>query len=302
MPFHQPWRSLLVASLVVGVPVLMAPPGAAQVPGRNGRIAYSHSTGGGGSDIFTARADGTNRVRLTTSGNAGQPAWSPDGRRIAFVREVARSFDHDIWIMSSAGRGQTRLVGGRADDTDPAWSPDGRRLAFTRNFGQLLVYTLATHRVRLVVGNGFNPSWSPDGTRIAFSRSLQSGSQEQTDLFTVRPDGTALRRVTRTPVNEGQPDWTPNGKSLAYTRGGNGCTLAVYGIRADGSGVRRIWDKPCNDTSPSWAPDGTSVVVYSMGPDPFNHPQEGLWAVRADGTRGSFIVPGGIDPSWQPLP
>jgi len=300
MPVRQPWRSLLVVSLVLSPTVLMATPGGAQVPGRNGRIAYTHGPFGG-TDIFTARADGTGRVRLTTSGDAGQAAWSPDGRRIAFVRAVSEA-DHDIWVMSSAGRGKTRLVGGRTDDTDPAWSPDGRRIAFTRNFGQVFVYTLATHRVHRVVGTAATPSWSPDGTRIAFSRFLQAGSQGQGELFTIRPDGTGLRRVTRTPVSETEPDWAPNGRSLAYTRGGNACTLGVYAIRTDGTGVHRIWDKPCNDTSPSWAPDGTRVVVYSMGPDPFDHPQEGIWSVLADGTHGRFILPGGTEPSWQPLP
>lgn len=75
--------------------------------------------------IYTIGADGSGRMRLAD--NAGQPVWSPDGERIAFLS--FRDGNPELYSMKADGSDQTRLTSGPAEDVDPAWSPDGRRIA-----------------------------------------------------------------------------------------------------------------------------------------------------------------------------
>jgi Tol biopolymer transport system component len=77
-------------------------------------------------------ADGTNVARLTNHAAFDQqPAWSPDGSKIAFVSQ--RDGNSEIYVMHADGSNQTRLTD---DDANPAWSPDGRKIAFASNRGE----------------------------------------------------------------------------------------------------------------------------------------------------------------------
>src|SRR5215213_8893180 len=90
--------------------------------GRNGRIAYMKASDGG-RDIFTVRPDGSGRERLTFSGNAGKPIWSPLGGRIAFERAGA------VWVMRADGFGKQQLLDGQL----VGWMPGGDRILVVRN-------------------------------------------------------------------------------------------------------------------------------------------------------------------------
>ncbi len=83
---------------------------------------YGRSAG-----LFVVRPDSTGGRRI---GSGGAPAWSPDGRRIAFHRYVGGGRNSEIFLMDAAGRGVRRLTSAPAEDLAPAWSPDGRRIIF----------------------------------------------------------------------------------------------------------------------------------------------------------------------------
>src|SRR5919202_2895356 len=96
------------------------------------------------------KADGSGQSRLTnTAGLDENPAWSPDGKRIAF--ESARNGDDDIYVMNADGSAQTPLVRSPRDQDFPAWSPDGTKLAYAGVTGSgydLFVLTLATGTIK----------------------------------------------------------------------------------------------------------------------------------------------------------
>ena len=100
-----------------------------------GRLVYLRQEEDAGDDIFTIRADGSGERRLTNApGEDYQPAWSPDGSRIAFVSE--RDGNAEIYVINAGGSAQTRLTNDLAIDSSPAWSPDGSRIAFISTRGE----------------------------------------------------------------------------------------------------------------------------------------------------------------------
>jgi Tol biopolymer transport system component len=148
----------------------------ASFPGRNGLIAFSSNRSGQSYDLYLMTAGGrvTRRLTMTRHVNEGSPAWSADGRRVAFTgASTPRITRPDLWVMDSDGSDKRRLTfTRRASEREPDWSPNGILIAYTSNVeglasGQSAIYTMrpdGTHQRRLT------PSWSPDGTRIAFKR------------------------------------------------------------------------------------------------------------------------------------
>ena len=150
------------------------------------------------SEIATMNADGSQVVHLTRGPRCCdvQPAWSPDGRRIAFAND-----NGGIYVIAATGGAPREITPGVGrGDSSPTWSPDGRWLAFTRtgSGGQL-------------------------GSRVAA-------------LFVVRPDGSRLRRVTSWGLDAGSADWSPDGRRLLFAgKGETPAHGAIYTTRADGT-------------------------------------------------------------------
>ncbi len=195
------------------------------------------------------------------------PAWSPDHTRIAFVRVSRNGLSYALWTMRANGTGQRRLTRGAMVAAEPAWSPDGRTIVYRSSSPNQRTFDLWTipasgGTARDVTRNpdgvgALNPDWSPNGRLIVFQR-MRTGSGAGTGLFTIRPDGTGLRRLT---IGGMDPAWSPSGRRIAavFPDPRSGGQLEIYTLNANGTGRARV-TSAAEATAPAWSPDGSRIA------------------------------------------
>jgi TolB protein len=178
--------------------------------------------------LLISNADGSGERALTQGALDYNPAWSPDGKWIAFTSE--RNGSADLYRVRTDGSGLERLTDDPAFDDQAAFSPDGNQIVFvtTRAGGtaNLWILDVQTHRAKPLTsgpGGDFRPAWSPDGKWIAFSSDRESslpmakGRWEHlhlVDIYLVRPDGSGLKRLSRHGDFCGSPKWLRDSKSV----------------------------------------------------------------------------------------
>jgi TolB protein len=255
-------RRLLLPAAAAAATLLLAGCGASAPKGPPALVFVG--TKDGDYAIFGADANGKHVRRLTKekgdpSTPAGlffqhDPAWSPDGRSIAFAS--LREGTSHIYVMNADGTGTRRVTDSTQDDEHPSWSPDGSSILFARE-GALFVAPAsggAAHRVGKGPGNAADPAWSPDGKLIAYD--YRTPGSPIREVYVMRADGTRVRRLTKLGSVSGLPAWAPDGKRLAFQSDAYGGQPEVYTVRADGSGLAKQTTSANGAIQPAWSPDG----------------------------------------------
>jgi Tol biopolymer transport system component len=162
-------------------------------------------------DVYVMDADGTNLIRLTNGGAPEyQPVWSPDGRRIAYLRSTGGTGGEAslIFTMNADGSDVQQVSSGDGgSDFSPSWSPDGSEIVFLGfRFEDTGIWIAAADGSdeRKVFGGGWysvdDPVWSPAGDLIAFVGSPEGGDAALDDeLYVLRPDGTEVTKIADAP-------------------------------------------------------------------------------------------------------
>jgi len=277
----QPRALSLALAIGVAGSALFAGNAAAAFPGSNGRIAFvsdRDAPGANGREIYTAAADGSDPLRLTDNSVPDtDPAYSPDGTKIAFVRA------NDIWVMNADGSAAVAITGPEGPDSQPAWSPDGSRIVYVSNQNTPGGYTTGFELfVRNADGSGTSrrltdtpnnvssraPAWSPAGDQIAY----ESNADGSYDIYTIAPDVTAgfgtRRSANEVGVNYQNPSWSPDGARIAYERGigtmPDDTSKEIWTMRADGGAPARLTSNGVYDGQPAYSPDGTRIAYETL--------------------------------------
>ena len=237
-------------------------------------------------------------------------AWSPDGRKLAFVSR--RDGNCEIYVINADGSGQENLTQHPARDSHPSWSRDGRKLAFvSRRDGNSEIYVMnadgsGLRNVTRAPSNDLDPAWSPDGRAIAFVKMIQKKCAPNPRDNSVQHALRAVplcreRRRERAAATDDTAGrlWSIQAGRRTGRRSGSGvisCRPTAAG-RQSCLGTSRSQERgrPTGSGSPS------SVIDTSPG-DRTDDAKAGLWVVNADGSNPRQLTryAVGSNPAWSP--
>ena len=322
------WVVLFVAILLAGIlAVTGARPAEAAFPGGNGKIAFNSNRDVGAGGIYTITPGGTADWITEESTTSSDPAYSPDGSRIAFISGSNTNSSYEVFVMNADGSGRRQITNTSVAEQEPAWSPDGSKLVYASNSfdvdreTDLEIWTInadGTRRRQLTSNSSSEtqPAWSPDGSKIAFTRSQ--------DIWVMNSDGSGAANLTpNSPAGcsptcyqggDTYPAWSPDGSKIAYVHG--------YGPPTNpyaGGGLANIWVMDANpattdwtnlsntasesSTMPAWSPDGTKIAYVGTASDSTDR---NIYTMDASGSISSRTpidtdTAHDINPDWQPI-
>jgi TolB protein len=200
-----------------------------------------------------------------------EPFFSPDGKRIVFLRTAPKPHLVDLFEINLDGSHLRRLTRGHGGENNPEFSPDGRHIVFDRD-----VAPGATTQIPYNVAPGF-------------------------ELIQMRSDGTRVRRLTHDLFHDEAPTYSPDGRSIVWSRNSDGNDGILWEMKSTGGSPHPLMPLNRGATDPEFSPDGRWIVFEDYNEPP---PIE-LGIIPAGGGTPAQIphvgIQGPIDPTWQPL-
>ncbi len=237
------------------------------------------------SSVAIMDADGSNKFRpfQAQGGVAFAPSWSPDSQWIVFgfggFLQDRYQKPAKVMMVKRDGTNSQELTAGEPNSGFPSYSPDGKHIVY-RVWGDketgLRIMNLDDRSVRVLTTEYDNvPYWSPTDDRIVFTRKANNNF----DIFTIRPDGSDLRRLTTSLANDGHAVWTADGKHILWSSGQPGWKdeaahydntfqpyAAIFMMKADGTEKRQLTDSLWEDAMPCFVPKAERIAASQTEP------------------------------------
>jgi Tol biopolymer transport system component len=241
---------------------------------------------------------------------ACQPAWSPDGQRLAFISPCGGNQETypgaGIFIINADGIGTIPLPSVPGGDFDPAWSPDGSRILFTSlrdyNRAQIYEFNLDENTVRSISANTVRdsqPAWSPDGQEIAFVTTRRGPYQ----IWIMDAENTEAVLHSRSgSLKDTKPDWSPDGTIVMFTQTellGGVPRLVAMRVEEGNLFEKRIVGEVIPMREADYSPDG-AWIAFESWPEGSNHD---IYIMTPNGSGRQRLTDAEgfeFDPAWRP--
>jgi TolB protein len=224
-----------------------------------------------------------------------EPAWSPDGKTIAYIHGDTVNGQTGIWLIDSSGS-NNHIFYASVGAYSPGWSPDGQWIVFSDG-GEIYKLKLSADSLTQLTtdGSNFFPAWSPDGQWIAYDRSITDESGPA-GVWLMRADGSNKKVIAKGRF----PDWLTTGQYLIFI----GFHNEIYRVDInDTSNVNRLTSLnqsniyATDNRYPRYSPNGTKIAFTSQ---PYGGKPQ-IWIMNSNGTNPQQLTFGqGYSCDWSP--
>lgn len=258
----------------------------------------------GKQELYIMDFDGFNARRITNNGSINVlPAWSPNGRYIAYTSYKAHN--PDLYIFDIRTGRSRKISRHKGLNSGAAWSPDGSKIAYSASRGRakmdIYVTGIRGGSPRCLTcshtpkwSSNLSPSWSPDGSKITYV-STRHGSPQ---IFVMDSNGGNSRRLTTIGKYNQSPKWSPDGKWIMFTGRDEKNAFDVFLISPTTKALKRLTQNQGNSIESSWSSNGRNVVYSSN-----RNGVPKLFIARADGKNAqqiTFMSGKFVTPTWSP--